>query len=55
MADTSAANSVELKPAEISADTHVYGADIDLRRIRKSVLSALIQAATDSGARDRGN
>ena len=51
MADTSAANSVELKPAEISADTHFYGADFDLRRIRKSVFSALIQARNRFGGK----
>ena len=51
MADTSAANTVELKPAEISADTHFYGADFDLRRIRKSVFSALTQARNRFGGK----
>jgi acyl-[acyl-carrier-protein]-phospholipid O-acyltransferase/long-chain-fatty-acid--[acyl-carrier-protein] ligase len=44
MADTSAAKTAELEPADISANTHYRGADLDLRRIRKSVFAALLQA-----------
>ncbi|WP_417497708.1 AMP-binding protein [Maricaulis sp.] len=44
MADTTAADAAELEPAEFSANTHYRGAEFDLRRIRRSVFSALLQA-----------
>ena len=44
MAETTAADAVELEPAENSANAHYRGAEFDERRIRKSIFSALLQA-----------
>lgn len=51
MADTSVAKAATVQPADISANTHYRGADFDLRRIRKSVFAALLQARNRFGSK----
>ncbi|WP_339745208.1 AMP-binding protein [uncultured Maricaulis sp.] len=51
MADTSVAQAATVQTADISANTHYRGADFDLRRIRKSVFAALLQARGRFGSK----
>lgn len=51
MADISAADAAAIPAADFSANTHYHGAKFDLRRIRKSVFSALLQARSRFGSK----